>query len=402
LNKINLNYLLLLLLCFLCTTPAIYFITSDNTELSGMVSAVIYGVAILGAAFLLNWGAEAAEKDISAGLAIAFIAIIAVLPEYAVDFSLAWKAADDPSYAPLAIANMTGGNRLLIGIGWPLILLISWLKFRSSQVALPTNQKIDLSVLLIASIYALTIPLKGQLDIIDAIFLPTIFALYILVVSRQTSEEHEIVGPAQVIAELPTRTRKICSALLFIFPAIIIFLAAEPFAHGLIITGKNAGIDEFFLIQWVAPLASESPEIAVATILALRSRASSALTVLLSSKINQWTLLVGTLPIVYSVSAGELAALPMDNRQSIEIVLTAAQSLFALVLLSSFSFSNKGGIALFILFITQIIIPMTSARIIFSIGYVLLSGVILFYDGDKRSNILSMPKQFINSTLQKE
>ena len=28
-----------------------------------MVSAVIYGVAILGAAFLLNWGAEAAEKE---------------------------------------------------------------------------------------------------------------------------------------------------------------------------------------------------------------------------------------------------------------------------------------------------------------------------------------------------
>ena len=46
-----------------------------------MVSALVYGVAILGAAFLLNWGAGAAEKEISAGLAIAFIAIIAVLPE---------------------------------------------------------------------------------------------------------------------------------------------------------------------------------------------------------------------------------------------------------------------------------------------------------------------------------
>ena len=174
-NKLKLNYLLLLILCLLSTTPAIYLLTSGHGGLSEISASVIYGLAILGAAFLLNWGAEAAEKDISAGLALAFIAIIAVLPEYAVDFSLAWKAADDPTYAPLAIANMTGGNRLLIGIGWPLITLLSWIKFKSKKVNLPSNQKIDLSVLLVASLYAFTIPLKGQLDIIDAIFLPGIF-----------------------------------------------------------------------------------------------------------------------------------------------------------------------------------------------------------------------------------
>ena len=157
------------------------------------------------------------------------------------------------------------------------------------------------------------------------------------------------------------------------------------------------GIDEFFLIQWVAPLASESPEIAVAMILTLRSRASAALTVLLSSKINQWTLLVGTLPIVYSVSSGELSALPMDNRQSIEIILTAAQSLFALVLLSNLYFSNKGAAWLFFLFITQIIIPISAARIVFTIAYIVLSAIILFRDSERKSNILTMQRQFLNS-----
>ncbi len=396
-NKLKLNYLLLLILCFLCTTPAIYLIALGNRDLSGISSSVIYGIAILGSAFLLNWGAEAAEKDISAGLALAFIAIIAVLPEYAVDFSLAWEAADDPTYAPLAIANMTGGNRLLIGIGWPLITLLSWIKFKSKKVTLLPNQKIDLSVLLIASLYASTIPLKGQLDIIDSIFLPGIFALYMIIISKQSSEENTIVGPAQIIADLPQKARRVCCTILFIFPALIIFLAAEPFAHNLILTGKNIGVDEFFLIQWVAPLASESPEIAIAMILTLRSRASSALTVLLSSKINQWTLLVGTLPIVYSVSSGELSALPMDNRQSIEIFLTVAQSLFALVLLSNLSFSNRGAALLFFLFITQIIIPINAARIVFSITYIVFSATILLYDADRRSNIFSMQKQFLNS-----
>ncbi|MFL2640122.1 MAG: sodium:calcium antiporter [Dehalococcoidia bacterium] len=396
-NKLKLNYLLLLILCLLSTTPAIYLLTSGHGGLSEISASVIYGLAILGAAFLLNWGAEAAEKDISAGLALAFIAIIAVLPEYAVDFSLAWKAADDPTYAPLAIANMTGGNRLLIGIGWPLITLLSWIKFKSKKVNLPSNQKIDLSVLLVASLYAFTIPLKGQLDIIDAIFLPGIFVLYMIIISKQPSEENAIVGPAQIIADLPSKARKVCCAALFIFPAIIIFLAAEPFAHSLILTGENMGIDEFFLIQWVAPLASESPEIAVAMILTLRSRASAALTVLLSSKINQWTLLVGTLPIVYSVSSGELSALPMDNRQSIEIILTAAQSLFALVLLSNLYFSNKGAAWLFFLFITQIIIPISAARIVFTIAYIVLSAIILFRDSERKSNILTMQRQFLNS-----
>lgn len=396
-NKLKLNYLVLLILCFFSTVPAVYLIASGNSDLSSISSSVIYGIAILGAAFLLNWGAEAAEKDISAGLALAFIAIIAVLPEYAVDFSLAWKAADDPTYAPLAIANMTGGNRLLIGIGWPLITLVSWLKFKSKKVTLPRKQKLDLSVLLIASLYAFTIPLKGQLDIIDAIFLPGIFALYMIIISKQSSEENTVVGPAQIIADLPSKARRICCAVLFIFPAIIIFLAAEPFAHSLILTGENMGVDQFFLIQWVAPLASESPEIAVAMILTLRSRASSALTVLLSSKINQWTLLVGTLPIVYSVSSGELSALPMDNRQSIEIILTAAQSLFALVLLSNFSFSNKASGLLFFLFITQIIIPISIARIAFAIAYIVISAAILLYDTERKSNILGIQQQFLNS-----
>ena len=46
---------------------------------------MIFGVEILGAAFLLSWGAEVAQMDISRGLALAILARIAILPEYAVD-----------------------------------------------------------------------------------------------------------------------------------------------------------------------------------------------------------------------------------------------------------------------------------------------------------------------------
>src|SRR5262249_56165678 len=83
------------------------------TRLSGSappewLAAVIFGVGIVGAAFLLAWGAEALQLDVSQGLALAVLALIAVLPEYAVDFTFPLKAGQDPHpYAPLALANMT-------------------------------------------------------------------------------------------------------------------------------------------------------------------------------------------------------------------------------------------------------------------------------------------------------
>ena len=81
------------------------------------LETLLFGIAILGAAFLVSWAAEVAQLDISKGLAIAFLALIAVLPEYAVDLVFSWKAGveDRTGVAMcqgthcrgLAVANMT-------------------------------------------------------------------------------------------------------------------------------------------------------------------------------------------------------------------------------------------------------------------------------------------------------
>src|SRR5262245_63792680 len=76
------------------------------------LEALLSGAAIFGAAFLLSWAAELAQLEIPRGLAIAGLAVIAVLPEYAVDLYFAWQAAQDPTYIGYATANMTGANRL--------------------------------------------------------------------------------------------------------------------------------------------------------------------------------------------------------------------------------------------------------------------------------------------------
>ena len=129
------------------------------------VSAVLYGVAILGAAFLLSWVAEAVQIDLSQGLALALLALIAILPEYVVDASFAWLAAEDPAYAGYAIANMTGANRLLIGIAWPLVVVLAYLRFRRRFVELEEGHGLELVVLLAATLYAFILPFKGTLKL---------------------------------------------------------------------------------------------------------------------------------------------------------------------------------------------------------------------------------------------
>ena len=115
-------------------------------------------------------------------------------------------------------------------------------------------------------------------------------------------------------------------------------------------------MSEFLLVQWVAPLASEAPELLVAGLFAWRLNTNAALGTLVSSKVNQWTLLVGTLPIVFAISSGTLHGLPLDAMQREELFLTAAQSFFAVAVISNLSMSLREAGFLFGLFWIQFIL----------------------------------------------
>ncbi|HXQ21879.1 MAG TPA: hypothetical protein VN812_09400, partial [Candidatus Acidoferrales bacterium] len=111
-----LRYWLLILIAVAVTVPAVAArLGGTAVSLEPGPAVAVFGAAILGGAFLLTWAGEVAELDISQGMALAFLALVAVLPEYAVDLYFASKAAAHPEYTAYAAANMTGGNRLLIG-----------------------------------------------------------------------------------------------------------------------------------------------------------------------------------------------------------------------------------------------------------------------------------------------
>ncbi len=350
-----------------------------------IAAAIIFGVAIVGAAFILSWAAEAIQVDISQGLAIALLALITVLPEYSVDLYFAWEAGKRPEYAAYAAANMTGANRLLIGFGWSVVVLLFWLKSRRPALELEAKHSMELAVLGVAALYGLSIFVKGSIHWIDSIVLIGLFGYYLWGHSRGSVEEPELMGPSASLASLPAKSRRTLVGLLAAFSAAVILASAEPFANGLVETGKGLGIDEFILVQWIAPLASEAPEIIIASLFALRNAPTVGISAIISATVNQWTLLIGCIPLVYSASLGALSGLPLDERQSFEVFLTAAQAIAAVVLVSRLLVSVQTASLLFVLFFTQLWFPGHQVRLGFSILYLAIAFLLLAFSKERRT-----------------
>jgi cation:H+ antiporter len=167
--------------------------------------------------------------------------------------------------------------------------------------------------------------------------------------------------------------------MLFACATAFVLVAAEPFAKALVEGGRALGMDEFLLVQWLAPLSSESPELLVAAMLALRGHQDSALGTLLSSKVNQWTLLVGSLPIAYAVGGGGAQGIVLDARQTEEFVLTAAQTVLGFAVLLDLRMSLWEALALFALFALQFAFPGTGVRLGFAAAYAMLAIAILVW-----------------------
>jgi cation:H+ antiporter len=172
-------------------------------HLPAPVALLVFGGGIVAAAFVLAWAAEAAEMDISGSLAIALLAVIAVLPEYAVDLYFAYTAGSRPEYVQYAAANMTGSNRLLLGLGWSVVVLIAlYVASRRSgrrvrEVVLDPSYRLELGFLLIASLVAFVIPITGQIHIVLGVVMLGLFAFYLVrVATAENDDEPDLIGPA--------------------------------------------------------------------------------------------------------------------------------------------------------------------------------------------------------------
>jgi hypothetical protein len=108
---------------------------------------------------------------------------------------------------------------------------------------------------------------------------------------------------------------------------------------------------------------------------AWRLQAAAGLGAFVSSKVNQWTLLVGTIPVVYSLGAGQIDQLQLSTLQQDELLLTSAQSFFAIAVISKLRMNLMESVLLAMLFIGQFVI--LGSHNVFIVIYMML-GVFFF------------------------
>ena len=357
-------------------------------DMPPIFALLLFGAGIVAGAFLISWAAEVAQLDVSGSLAIAVLALIAILPEYVIEFTLAREAGlsydlDNPVFTEeigYVAANVTGANRLLIGLGWAAVILIYWLK-RRRVLDMRGEMGLEITMLTIATLATLLIFFMQEVHFVLAAALIALYIIYLWISSRKEVEEPDLIGPAALLGSFDVGWRRAAVLFLFFYSAIVIIAAAHPFVEdGLIATGKQYGISEFVLIQWLAPLASESPEIIVAVLFSLRANPVAGMTALISAEVNQLTLLIGSMAMVFSGYAGAVLDFPLDWKQSVEFLLTTSVSLFALLLVAKRAISWWAGAILLGLFIAHLPFTEPSMRIWFVFAYLALSAAMVLLD----------------------
>jgi cation:H+ antiporter len=319
--------------------------------------------SILISAFIVAWGAETAQFFISQGLALALLAWVQVLPEFAVEAVIAWHRD-----VPLMTANFTGALRLLTGLGWPMI----WIVFAASRWQRERRgffSAIQLEEEHAAEIVGMTPPIlyfgwviyKGTLDCWDSGVLLALYLGYLVLLNRIPPREHEDVEdvaavPRSILALAPP-WRVLGVIGLLLAGGAILFFAAEPFLSSMVGLATVLGVSQFVFVQWVAPFLSEFPEfVSTAYWARRRGKGGMALMNMVSSNINQWTVLAAMIPIVFSLSIGHPAAVPMQEHRT-ELLLTLLQSALGVVILSNLDFHAYEALGLFVLWFAQFLVP---------------------------------------------
>lgn len=313
--------------------------------------------AILLAALMIAWAAESAQYFVAQGFALAMLAWLQTLPEFAVEAVLAWH-----QQTHLLLANLTGALRLLTGVGWPAIYFTAaWFHRRRTRqfmgrIVLEEHHSVEVVALLFPLLYFSVVAIKGSLSVYDAVILILIYAVYLWLLAKLPSEDHETIEDLEIIPRTIVKARRgnriMAIGALFVAGGALIYFSAEPFLASLLALSVLAGVPDFVFVQWIAPLVSEFPEMLSTLYWARRSdRAPMALMNMVSSNINQWTLLAAMLPIVYSMSIGAVTPIAFDAKQRMELWLTLGQAALALMFLVNMELIWWEATALAVLFV---------------------------------------------------
>src|SRR4051795_6856039 len=245
---------------------ALFMVTSLEIAHVGPRTALWAAPAILMAAMLIAWAAESDQFFIAQGFALAILAWLQTLPEFAVEAVLAWK-----QQTSLLLANLTGALRLLTGLAWPMIYATAgFVHYKRTGrhlrfIQLDPHHSVEVTGLILPLGYMTFVWWKGKLEIYDAVVLVILYSAYLALLSKLPPEESEGVEDLEAIPRkivlAPRRTRIFAIAVCFLVGGVIIYFTAEPFLGSLVSLATAVGIPSFVVIQWLAPVISEFPEL---------------------------------------------------------------------------------------------------------------------------------------------
>ncbi|MGZ6970498.1 MAG: hypothetical protein ACXVID_02415 [Thermoanaerobaculia bacterium] len=335
--------------------------------------------SVLFSAFLVAWGAEAAQFLVSQGLALAILAWLQTLPEFAVEAVIAWEAGKDPSKVHLAIANFSGSIRLLVGLGWPLVYFVAAFFARRTgrrktwiAITFDDEHAIEIVGLLPPLVWFTFIWWKGSLGLLDAAVLALCYVVYLVALLRVPPRE----GDVEEMEDLPAVSRWALAqgpgrrawaiAGIFVVGGAILALSAHAFVESMLALAIAAGVSPFVFVQWVAPFLSEFPEKLSAFNWARQiTKAPMAVMNLVSSTINQWSILSALIPVIYSISRGTPSAIVFDPHQRLEILLTILQSFLGWLFLVNLDLRAFEAATLFVFWLVQFAVPSTRGPMIY-------------------------------------
>jgi len=384
-HKILAEYLLLIFWATISIVVVLAFRQSTYT-----VAFFTFG-AVIAASLLIAWAAEASEFSISKGLALAIVAIVQTIPEYFVEGTIAWKAGKDPLiWVPNVIANFTGANRLLTGLGWPLILFTLIIQKRRNGQAGPTSialrkeQSVELVFMLGSSLYYMFVIIRGEISLLDSLILGLTFLGYMWLLYRLPADkdrpEEILEGPSQALVNVKSIPRRVIAIVgLFLFAALTFVFVTDSFVESIrkiaddFLVGLLGSGAVFFSIQWIAPVLSEFPEKVTAFNWARTIRlAPTALLNFISSAVNELTALVALVPIVFVISSRATGGIPV-GQHDVEIFLTMAQSLYACAALLDLEYNVSNATILFALWVVSTAI--VEIRLVVGIVFLILAAV---------------------------
>jgi cation:H+ antiporter len=332
------------------------------------LATVGLAIGVIGAAFLLGWAADAGDAVFHGGLVLAAVALVTVLPELIIEVRFAFT-----QQVGLVTANLTGATRLLLTGAITMPLAVGYLAYRRRESVQPftlaTSRRLELAILLIASIFAIQIVVRGHLTVVDGIVLLALYVIYARRVQGTPDEQPAVAGVGAGLLTLPPRYQRPAIAALIGVAAAIVATIANPFADALLETGTSLGLDPYYLIQSIVPLTTEAPEFVVVAVLVASHRPAQGLALFLAASVSQWTLGFGALSFAYLAGGGG-TSMALDARQLVDLVLTIAATLFVVAALASRRPERVDATLMLGLFVVQFSYPTPFVRL--AVAFVLL------------------------------